>query len=358
MKIGILSIYLHTNYGGILQAYALQTYLKKMGHEAIIIDGGNYVNHSFVGDCFKIIHWLLVEIKKGHEPNLYKCPLFNNHNLKSFISKNMQLMKRHNIKDIKSEKFDAIVVGSDQVWRKYSHIKDMAYYFLDFTSDWPIKRLSYAASFGNDDWLYSADETISCSNMLKKFSGISVREFDGQSLCKKYLHAEAEVVIDPTLLLPKEHYSNFCYDIKSHAQNFLTYILDKDDYKYQSLSILERNLREKAYEINRVNMFGQKPSIESWLSCFKNAKFVFTDSFHGCVFSIIFNKPFIVYSNPIRGTSRFKTLLNLLGLQERMVASPTEIDAVYNKSIDWDSVNQKISRLRMQAKEFLIKSLS
>lgn len=224
MRIGILSIYLHTNYGGILQAYALQTYLKEMGHEAIIIDGGNYVNHSSVGDCFRIIHWLLVETKKGHWPNLHKCPLFNNHNLKRFIIQNMNLMKQHNIKDIKSENFDAIIVGSDQVWRKYSHIKDMAYYYLDFTSDWPIKRISYAASFGNDEWLYNVDETIRCSNMLNKFSGISVREFEGQSLCKKYLHAEAEVVIDPTLLLPKEHYLNFCHDCKSCSHNFLTYI--------------------------------------------------------------------------------------------------------------------------------------
>ena len=358
MKIGILSIYLHTNYGGILQAYALQTYLKEMGHEAIIIDGGNYVNHSSVGDCFRIIHWLLVETKKGHWPNLHKCPLFNNHNLKRFIIQNMNLMKQHNIKDIKSENFDAIIVGSDQVWRKYSHIKDMAYYYLDFTSDWPIKRISYAASFGNDEWLYNVDETIRCSNMLNKFSGISVREFEGQSLCKKYLHAEAEVVIDPTLLLPKEHYLNFCHDCKSCSHNFLTYILDKDDNKHKSLRILEGILEQKAYEINRVNMFGQKPSIESWLACFKTAEFVFTDSFHGCVFSIIFNKPFIVYSNPIRGTSRFKTLLNLLDLQERMVSNPTEIDAVYNKSIDWNSVNKKIGLLRLQAKDFLIKSLS
>lgn len=358
MKIGILSIYLHTNYGGVLQAYALQTYLKEMGHEAIIIDGGNYVNNSSVGDCFRIIHWLLVETKKGHWPNLYKCPLFNNHNLKHFIIQNMNLMKQHCVKDIKSENFDAIIVGSDQVWRKYSHIKDMAYYYLDFTSDWPIRRISYAASFGSDDWLYSADETIRCSNMLKKFAGISVREFEGRTLCKKYLHAEAEVVIDPTLLLSKEHYSNFCNDIKFHSRNFLTYILDKDENKYKSLNILEGFLGKRAYEINRVNVFGQKPSIESWLSCFKNAEFIFTDSFHGCVFSIIFNKPFIVYSNPIRGTSRFKTLLNLLGLQERMISNPTEINIVYNKSIDWDSVNEKISLLRMQAKNFLIKSLS
>ena len=358
MKIGILSIYLHTNYGGILQAYALQTYLKKMGHDAIIIDGGQYANYLPFGNCLRIVRWILVEVKKGRWPNLYECPLFNNHKLKPFINKNMKLMKYHKIKDIKSENFDAIIVGSDQVWRKYGHIKDMAYYYLDFTSDWSIKRISYAASFGNADWLYNADETNRCSQMLEKFSGISVREFEGKVLCKKYLHAEAEVVIDPTLLFLKEHYLEFCQDSKLCSHDFLTYILDKDENKNKSLSILEGILGEKSYEINRVDILGQKPSIESWLTCFRNAKFIFTDSFHGCVFSIIFNKPFIVYSNPTRGTSRFKTLLNLLDLQERMVYNPTEIEAVYNKNIDWNLVNNKLELLRIQAKEFLIKSLS
>ena len=355
MKIGILTFVDTINYGALLQAYALETVLTNMEHDVEIIQYKNkFIENREKNKNIFTPYWILraIIIGKNFKRKTERFKKFE----KDLINRS-KMCSDKTIGEICAS-YDKIIVGSDQVWRRYGHIKDMAYYFLDFTLDWPIKRISYAASFGSDEWLYSADETIRCSNMLKKFSGVSVREFEGQLLCKKYLHAEAEVVIDPTLLLPKEHYSNSCHDCKSCSHNFLTYILDKDDNKHKSLSILERILGQKAYEINRVNMFGQKPSIESWLTCFKTAEFVFTDSFHGCVFSIIFNKPFIVYSNPIRGTSRFRTLLNLLGLQERMVYNPTEIDVVYNKSIDWNSVNKKIGLLRLQAKEFLIKSLS
>lgn len=358
MKIGILSIYLHSNYGGILQVYALQTYLKNLGHDAIIIDGGRYSNPSLVKDFFKTIHWIMVEIKQRRFPHLHECSSFNHHNLTHFVSQHMKLMNKHDVKDIKAEEFDAIIVGSDQVWRKYPHVKDIAYYFLDFTSKWNIRRISYAASFGSDEWQYSVEETGRCGDMLKKFSGISVREYDAKALCKKYLKADAKVVIDPTMLLSENHYLKICNDESDNNGNiFLTYLLDVNPDKVKASIILEKILNKKAYEINRVNYLKQKPSIEKWLECFKNAQYILTDSFHGCVFSIIFNKPFIAYANSMRGISRFETLLKHFSLQDRMIYDSKHIEKIYNRKIDWKYVNSKLETLRQQAYDFLTKSL-
>ena len=99
------------------------------------------------------------------------------------------------------------------------------------------------------------------------------------------------------------------------------------------------------------------PSIEEWLSNFRNSKFIFTDSFHGMVFSIIFNVPFAVYVNKKRGSSRFVSLLKQVGLKNRIIESEKEYDQIKNDEINWKEVNEKLNNLRNSSIDFLKNNL-
>ena len=101
----------------------------------------------------------------------------------------------------------------------------------------------------------------------------------------------------------------------------------------------------------------QQP-VEKWLRAFYDAEFVITDSFHACVFSLIFNKPFIVYGNKERGFARFESLLNLFGLEERLVCSPNDVKKTLEKNIDWNRVNSIHKQMKEKSLSFLVKNLS
>ena len=212
MKIGILTLPLHTNYGGILQAYALQTVLERMGHEVKVINRNT---------DYKLPLWKtpLVYSKRIIKNILgYKIPLFYEQklikeqpiirqNTDRFIQRYIHTLNVDNYSDLKAEDFDAIVVGSDQVWRPkyFGKIEDA---YLQFAKDWNIKRIAYAASFGTAEWEYTDRQTAICKDLIKKFDAVSVREDSGEELCLKKYGIIASQVLDPTMLLTKDDYCN------------------------------------------------------------------------------------------------------------------------------------------------------
>ena len=258
--------------------------------------------------------------------------------------------------------FDAIVVGSDQIWRpKYS--RPIEHAFLSFIRDSNIKRIAYAASFGVDFCEYSEKQLAICSSLLKKFDAVSVREDSGIYLCESYFGVKAVQMLDPTLLLSEEDYRDLIVkgeNTKPSNGNLLVYILDKTQEK---ISLVEKIAKEKKmtpfwldnqdeyrddFEIEKQ----VKMPVEQWLRSFDEAEFVFTDSFHGCIFSIIFRKQFLVFGNRKRGLSRFNSLLNLFSLNERLIISANEY--LHNSSpIDFDVVYKKLDSLRKQSYKFI-----
>ena len=194
MKIAILTHPLGANYGGILQAYALSTYLKSKGHEVIIIN-----RQSNLPFLLRIIKKVLVFFRhpRYHNPrykhlvnfvkrNLnYSRPLSTTKQLDSFVRKN---------------NLDIIIVGSDQVWRADFALEYDYNYFLDFVTN-QAKKISYAASFGLSHWKYTKEQTAKIKELIDEFSFISVREDEGVTLCRQNLGIEAVHVLDPTLLL-------------------------------------------------------------------------------------------------------------------------------------------------------------
>lgn len=377
MKIAIMTQPLGKNYGGIMQAYALQKVLKDMGHSPITIDYQTK-ERGFIYKKVRLAYRLAKKAtgKRKVPINLEsKIGYLTKHN-QEFINANIVQSKYINEskklkKHFKKNSYDAVIVGSDQTWRpKYSpNIYD---FYLDFISkDKRIKRIAYASSFGVDDWEYSREETKKCAKLAKDFDAISVREQSGVDLCKEYLGVNSELVLDPTLLLEKEDYLALIGDrYKSgKSEGVFTYFLDKNEDKKKAAEYIANELSSRVYSCQAKHSLGdlnsnkledyKMPAVQDWLASFANAEFILTDSFHGMVLSIIFEKPFITIVNKERGASRFESFLSLLGLSHRMIDNLSDFDeSLLVNDIDYNSIKHKIEDLREVSIGFLKTNLN
>lgn len=375
MKVAILTQPLHINYGGNLQAFALQAVLKKYGHEVETI---NYIwaekNSLWVLMSF-IKHFLISRkfVFSYTDNEMYN--IAKEH--KEFITKNIKLStKIKNIDQLRKyfmeNSFDAVIVGSDQVWRK-DYSPRIESFFLDFLEDnLNIVKISYAASFGISKWDLSQDLTEKFHKLIKLFNFISVREDTAVELLKNNLDANSIEVLDPTLLLNEDDYKIFL-NKKNDSPYIFSYILDHTERKEAVLNIIKNNLNIDILNIlplknkkdkifltsNDYSNYTYK-SVEDWLSGIKYSDFVVTDSFHGMVFSILFKKQFIVIANNERGVSRFTSLLSKLNLMNRLILDFNDINFkdIYDCPINYTVVNKKLEQERKKSLEFLMKSTS
>lgn len=353
MKVGILTQHFLLNYGGIIQNYALQQVLIKLGHEPLTLEHDT---------CYSRTWWLLRTVKqvlKTHSlKNLPVYPIYKGRigqkNLIKFILKNIKSIPVRNFTPSLTSKYgiDAYIVGSDQVWRPAFNLGPrLEQMFLNFAND-KVRKISYAASFGVSEWEYSREQTETCKKLAKRFDAISVREDSAVKLCKDYLDVDAVQVLDPTLLLDKEDYLKVCAGIPKAKPHVFVYSLVVSD---KVMEIAKQIADEKGIGIV-VMEAGQKvrpdDSIEKWFAEFRDADFVVTDSFHGMAFSIIFNKPFNIVQNASGGNARYSSLLSVLNLKDRIV------DRTHNLSdIDWLPVNNIRMELRTRSVNFLRNNL-
>ncbi|MDR2979034.1 MAG: polysaccharide pyruvyl transferase family protein [Bacteroidales bacterium] len=379
MKIGILTQPLHNNYGGLLQAYALQTVLKRMGHEAWIIDRDYPDTPLWRKSAIVIKNTLRRMIFKSN----YVFPFWITGKQKEKIAENTSAFVANNIypktekiksnkalrKKIKKWQFECYIVGSDQVWRPlYSPC--ITNYFLDFVKDKKnTGRIAYAASFGVDYWAFTEKQTKKCAELIKEFDAISVREDTGISLSENYLKTKAIQTLDPTLLLNKSDYEELIPDTESmNTGNLMVYILDSTPDKTEIVNMVAKNNNLQAFSImpdHTLSMATKNeikkcifPSVTKWIRGFIDAEFVITDSFHGCIFSIIFNKPFIAIGNNERGMTRFTSLLKIFNLEDRLIFTSDEL--TYDKltsTVDWDKINKIRSEKKDESIQFLLNNI-
>lgn len=381
MKIGILTQPLKTNYGGLLQAYALQTVLKRMGHEVLTINlfrkerpiqtikkflliAKRLILHYISCKNEPIRTWLTTKEENLISRHTNRFIKENIRQTETIESKNIQYL-------INKYKFDAYIVGSDQVWRpKYSTC--LSNYFLDFLDDNNhAKRIAYSASFGVDNWEFTEGQTKQCSSLVKKFNAVSVREHSAINLCKEKLGIEVTLQLDPTLLLEKEDYIKLIEkdNIPKSEGNLMIYILDKNKNNDEIIQVVSKELNLSSFSVmpksklNEVDKYSIKdciyPPVTEWIRGFMDAEFIITDSFHGTVFSIIFNKPFISIGNQERGITRFSTLLKFVGLENRLILSLDELttEMIY-ESIDYIKINDIIKKKKMSAFKFIDHALT
>lgn len=369
MKIGILTLTPNCNYGGILQAYALQKVLEEHNHDACVINWQQRVIPRY--------QWPLIYLKRIIRKYILRRLTYLNveqaqkGNLRKFISSNINLTKEkvfttQDFSKLKKLRLDAIVVGSDQIWRPaYSpNIYDS---FLSFAGDWNIKKVSYAASFGTSEWEFSIEQEENCKKLAQKFNALSVREDSALNLCQDKLNVNAKHVLDPCLLLNKKHYENLLGERETTAKSnqLCQYFLDNTQYKIQVAKKLSIYHSKEIYQpysgVKDTSLPIDKrvyPKISDWLHIFYDSEFVITDSFHGCVFCILFNREFIAIANEKRGVTRFTSLFKMFALEDRLFFDNGELpDFASINKIDWNKVNTILTEQRQLSNNFLSSAL-
>lgn len=381
MNILLVNFALRANHGGILQCYALQELLKSMGHSVVKPDMKEKREFRF---SFILILKLIKRIferlflRKNNEIlaewNNDRRNFIPRQNSISFINKYLNIIRVDSLEELDGNDYDAVIVGSDQVWRKpytdtlltNKSTSDNA--FLAFTEKWNCKRIAYAASIGVDYWEYNEEETRVLRKLVKRFNAISVREDSAIKLIHDNLNPDIVVnhVLDPTFLIPKEKYIDIVREsqvVKSDG-NLLVYILDSSDEKTKFIEIFAEKNGYTPFLVNNpqtecasspVNERIQT-SISQWLRGFMDAEYVIADSFHACVFSIIFEKPFIVLSNKDRGLTRINSLLKMFDIEDRLVSDLT-LDEIPQSSICWEKVNSQKVKLQKFSINFLRNAL-
>ena len=341
MKVGILTFHWGANYGAVIQAYALQQHIASLGHTVEIIDYNPIKTKliQFIQTC------LSRDFKKLKKSKM----------IKQFVKENLSLSKRtyftsKSLLKCKDE-YDVVFCGSDQVWNEsflfYSESKPNPSYYLSFVGS-NTKRCAYAISFGTESLQEKTKDVV--LKEINKFSHISARENTGIEILKD-LGFESQLVSDPTLLLSADDYSR---------------LLDKKSYKTNKAFcyILHNNQTTAKKICNYVdNTVELCPCISEyeWLHKIKNSEIVVTNSFHGIMFSIIFNTPFIAITVEGSGMNdRIYTILEKAGLSDRIITEfdKEKIDKIRATNINWEEVSCNLSDFVGSSKKYIYECLS
>ena len=274
------------------------------------------------------------------------------------LSSNLYLIKNNSFNILNENNFDYLLVNSDQTWayNRAAYFYDIG--FLKFAKDWKVKKFIYGASIGVDKWKYNKREEEEMKKLLTNFTGISFREIETLKLVEEHLGLKSLFVLDPTLIIDKQYYLNEIKEYKTdfnYRENYIfIYQLDNNDIINY---IIEESKNKLNYKIKKFN-FNRKDFIENFIFCISNCKAVITDSFHGTVFSIIFNKPFISFVNKRRGKGRFDCLKKVFKLDNRIIIPSNNLTINFNLLINKPNINQTLlNQLRDFSIHYLKKNL-
>lgn len=356
MRVATLTLPLHVNYGAMLQAYALHSAIEIEGKEAILLD----IRPSLYKK--NLLLSLASYFKSLYRRNKHKAPEYGNKNFETFadtyIKKTDKIRFRFQFK--KYQGFSSYVVGSDQVWRS-EYALNIEMFFFNFLNE-NAKRFSYAASFGKADWTYTKVQEDNCKLLMQSFGAVSVREKSAVSLVKEKFDCNATHVLDPTMIIPVERYNNLIErgaTKKYSSKSVFSYVLDINSEKRDVISRISKEIKMPEEICNDGLDDVDKMSIENWLKGIRDSGFVVTDSFHGMVFCLIFEKEFLILANNNRGYERFTSLLNYLGVTDRIV-NEGDLKAFRLKGlrpIDYNLVNENLTVQRKKSIKFLQQAL-
>lgn len=376
MRVAVITLPLHTNYGGLLQAYALRTAVGSLGHDVTVLDlkekmpapKGIRAPFKYAGRAFRRL------LKGSDGPEVFKekryareLPVLSA-NVSPFVRKNINPRMIGSYTEIKEGEYDAFVVGSDQVWRPryFDPIEDA---YLAFTAGWDVRRVAYAASFGTDELEYEYMQLEACSKLLEKFEGVSVREDSAVRLCEEWLDCDRALhVLDPVMLLDTAEYQKIAAGAKNRLAKgkVVTYILDRSEEKRHVIDFVRKVSGMDVHDCSVYPYVNDRPveeravpALEDWLAAFADAEFIVTDSFHGCVLAILMHKRFIAVGNSRRGMARLKSLLDMFGLDMRLVhgIDPEDDGEYFLSEPDWGTIDGILEEKRMASMAFLKDSL-
>lgn len=347
MKIGTITFWdSEDNYGQILQCYALIKFLKLQGHEPFLI------KYKRQRNFYSILKRIFEEVKFFFKSPFaivqrFKSRFFKRRALKEIVNRNFSDFRRKHIpstSQIYSDNSlyreppiaDAYICGSDQIWAGGNPIM-----YLQFVPNDCIK-IAYSASFGGR----IPKNLKEISRYLNSFNYVSLREKSGVALCNELGCFSAELVPDPTLLLSSEIYRQLCPEISNKSNRYILLYLLGNDIPI-SVDVIFEFAKLNNIEIKYVASQGRKdcfakiyPTIEEWIDLIDNASYIITNSFHGTVFSLLLNTPFLVI--PLSGSYkkmnvRIYDLLDKYDLKNRIYDG--KLDEVFN-CMNFDTFNE------------------
>lgn len=347
-NVGILNFfYENYNYGANLVAYSLSKVVEKLGYKPYII------NFDPFPPLDSITRYRTQAFLDFRQDYLNLTPLYTS---SSFLNET-------------NDYIDSFIVGSDQVWRKTITKNNLKTYFLDFVN-WNKNCISYGASYGTNKFEGNYNEINDCKLLLKKFSNVSVREKDAINITKELFDANSCLVLDPTLLLTKEDYNTLILkeNVTNKKGHIAIYTLfDQDENFNKELKRLFPNkeiLNIKTHS-EYIPLLDRKElvynSIPNWINEIKNADYIVTDSYHGLLFSLIFEKDFICLGKNSSAKSRFDSLSELLGgnISSRIIGSLSDVNTISTLiKLNYNDINKNIQNEREKSLKFIKGSLN
>lgn len=386
-KVGIVSCYFQHNYGSMLQAYATQMVLDKLGYDNETIDVSGFKNEirnakikyfikaSLTSDILvsKLGMAMNVVRKKLSKNEYGKLSKLRNEKFDDFYKKNFRLsetfVSKKELGERCKDKYSSVLVGSDQLWLPGNIAAD--YYTLNFVPE-EVNSIAYATSFGQST--LPKDSSKKASVFLKKINHIGVREESGKDLVKQLADRDVSVVCDPTLLFTGDEWMSIqqeeaivkkpyilCYFLGNNPphREFAKRLKEETGCKIVALTHLDEFVKcdenyadETPYDVNPAD----------FLNLIRNATYVCTDSFHCSVFSVLYKKKFFTFKRYERATkqstnSRLDTLFGSLGINGRMMSGNADVKEAMSREIDYDKVHSRLSEVRQMSYEYLEKAL-
>ncbi len=367
-KIGIITFHNSYNCGSMLESYAMQTILKKMGMETEIINFSNegqkeIYNYKFKNNSIKNIikNILIFPAIKKIKLNNYKYEEFKN---KNFILSENEYSKQEELTDYE---YSTVVAGSDQIWNITIEDGDDAY-FLPWVKK--ARRVAYAPSFGSKKIAEHTDNINKYIDYLNKFDAISIREQNGNKWIKEMIGQDVPVLLDPTMLLNKEDYDKIKdnNNVKDKYIFFYAPSFDTEICRFVKKVADKYNLKvitwsTKSYFVKLIRRFGfelpdyEDPSV--YLNLIANAELVFTTSYHGTIFSTIYKKKFFTIKNGgmYGNDDRVLTLLNQLNMLERLTPFEFDDNKDYLEEVNYEKYDSSVDELKNKAFDYINKNI-
>jgi hypothetical protein len=358
MRYGILTFHRALNFGALLQTYGLQKAIEKFGEESEVIDYRcRYLENHY--DQFLYLKKLQFRVLLYHLlknqisiPNKKAFRIFT----EKYIISSREIYEQPNELQNIDYNYKSLIVGSDQIWN-YNQTNFDKSYFLDFVID-RRKKNAYAASFGFEFLPLNYESEY--KKLLNSFNNLSVRESHGAEIIKKLLGVEVPVVLDPTMLLTKDEWSSISVESTNKENYILIYLLAESESIFQAAQNLSRKTGYKVVYINDKIIKRKKlKNIISigpceWLGLIKNAKYLFTNSFHGVAFAINFGIDFFVelLPPPSKVNSRLLNILNLFDLNNRLIKQ-SDVNNLILSDIDHTKVDRLLEWERLNSLHYL-----
>ena len=353
MKIGLLTFHTYNNYGALLQTYATLHVLQDLGFDCDIINLRRRPKNKLLSFFYNNV-----------------CSRNFEQFREEFLNpRTKQYYTGDDLSELNSE-YDCFLVGSDQVWRPQLTGDLALNYFLDFADEHPLK-ISYSSSFGISEWSEKQELTLSIKKLLQRFDAISVREDAGVMICQNDFDVKATLVLDPTLLLNEQDYTNLLGDIKIKLPTHYatTFFLD-------NVGEFETTIRQEIRDLKRIptislsipelkflgsSYYYNPRKVLEWIYVLKNTEFIITESFHCVVFAIIFRKKFVCVINHKRGKARLLSFLKMLGLTDLLIekkeCTGQRITELLMKTIDFDQIDSILADKKSASINFLERAL-